>query len=47
MVTINRLCYTPENISNIFSKLAEKDVNVDMISQTSPDKDMSIFPLPH
>ncbi len=38
MVTINRLCYTPENISNIFSKLAEKDVNVDMISQTSPDK---------
>ncbi len=37
MVTINRIPYSPENIYNIFSSLADNEVNIDMISQTSPN----------
>ena len=37
MVTINRLFYSPDNVSEIFSRLASRDVNVDMISQASPN----------
>lgn len=36
MITINNVIYSPKNISYIFGKLADKDVNIDMISQTSP-----------
>lgn len=36
MVTINNVPYTTRNISDIFGRLASQDVNVDMISQTSP-----------
>ncbi|SCG83862.1 aspartokinase II [Proteiniborus sp. DW1] len=36
MVTISRIPYSPENISKIFGKLASQEVNIDMISQTSP-----------
>ena len=36
MVTINNVPYNPQNISLIFERLAEQDINVDMISQTSP-----------
>lgn len=38
MVTINNVPYSPKNISNIFSKLANQEVNIDMISQTPPNK---------
>ncbi len=38
MVTINNVPYSPKNISDIFSKLASQEVNIDMISQTSPNK---------
>ena len=36
MVTLNGIPYNPKNISNIFESLAEKNVNIDMISQSSP-----------
>lgn len=36
MITINNLPYTIEAISEIFNSLAEKDINIDMISQTTP-----------
>lgn len=36
METINQVPYSAENISEIFSRLASQEVNVDMISQTSP-----------
>ncbi|MGF7056624.1 aspartate kinase [Brassicibacter mesophilus] len=36
MVTINNVPYNTQNISLIFEKLADEDINVDMISQTSP-----------
>ena len=38
MVTVNRVPYSTRNISNIFERLAREDVNIDMISQTSPSK---------
>ncbi len=38
MLTLNHVPYSPENISLIFKKLAAKDINIDMISQTPPDK---------
>ena len=37
MVTINRIPYSPDNISNIFSSLSDREINIDMISQTSPN----------
>lgn len=36
MVTINNVPYSAKNISNIFEKMASQNVNIDMISQTSP-----------
>ncbi len=36
MITINDVPYNTINVSNIFEKLASKDINVDMISQTAP-----------
>lgn len=36
MVTINHVPYSPQNIADIFFRLAKEEVNVDMISQTSP-----------
>ncbi|AFS78194.1 aspartate kinase LysC [Gottschalkia acidurici 9a] len=36
MVTLNNIPYNPKNISSIFESLAVKNVNIDMISQTSP-----------
>ena len=36
MITINKVPYTPQNIAWIFGELATRDINVDMISQTSP-----------
>lgn len=39
MVTINNITYSPENISDIFSSLSDREVNIDMISQTSPNDD--------
>lgn len=36
MVTLNGIPYNPKNISNIFESLADKNVNIDMISQSSP-----------
>ncbi|QXM07212.1 aspartate kinase [Crassaminicella indica] len=36
MVTINHVPYDSKNISRIFGNLAEKDINIDMISQTAP-----------
>lgn len=36
MVTISRIPYQAENMAIIFEKLAQEDVNVDMISQTAP-----------
>ena len=36
MITLNKIPYDPKNISRIFESLAEKNVNIDMISQTSP-----------
>lgn len=36
MVTINNVPYRIGGISNIFSKLSERDINIDMISQTAP-----------
>lgn len=36
MITITNVFYTPHNISIIFEKLAMNNVDVDMISQTSP-----------
>ncbi|NLL29471.1 MAG: aspartate kinase [Clostridiales bacterium] len=35
METINKVPYSSENISDIFSRLASQEVNIDMISQTS------------
>ncbi len=37
MLTINQVPYEPENIALIFQKLAARDINIDMISQTPPD----------
>lgn len=36
MVTINNVIYNSQNIAIIFEKLANNNVNVDMISQTAP-----------
>ncbi len=36
MVTISRIPYQAENMAIIFEKLAQENVNVDMISQTAP-----------
>lgn len=36
MVTVNNIPYEVGNVSMIFEKLASKDVNIDMISQTAP-----------
>lgn len=36
MVTLNNIPYNAKNISSIFESLADKNVNIDMISQTSP-----------
>ncbi|MDK2917745.1 MAG: aspartate kinase [Candidatus Petromonas sp.] len=36
MVTVNRIPYKVGNVSMIFEKMASKDVNIDMISQTAP-----------
>jgi len=43
MVTINNLPDESENISRIFTKLAEEEINVDMISQIPmPNKSVSL-----
>lgn len=36
MVTLNNIPYNSNNISKIFCRLADENVNIDMISQTSP-----------
>lgn len=36
MITINNVEYNPKNIASIFERLANYNVNVDMISQTAP-----------
>lgn len=36
MVTINNVLYNTKYICNIFNKLSEMDINIDMISQTAP-----------
>lgn len=36
MITLNNIPYNTKSISNIFESLAERNVNIDMISQTSP-----------
>lgn len=36
MVTLYSVAYNPKNISNVFEKLADKNVNIDMISQSAP-----------
>lgn len=36
MVTISNLEFKVENIAIVFEKLAEANINVDMISQTGP-----------
>lgn len=36
MITINNVPYSPKSISDVFGKLASEEVNIDMISQTSP-----------
>lgn len=36
MVTINNVLYDIKNICYIFNRLAEMDINIDMISQTAP-----------
>ena len=37
MVTINNVIYNSKNVATIFQRLAKNNVNVDMISQTSPN----------
>ncbi|MGM0410885.1 MAG: aspartate kinase [Bacillota bacterium] len=39
MLSVNHIPYKPENISLIFKKLAAKDINIDMISQTPPENE--------
>ena len=34
MITINHFPQTPQGVANLFSKLAEHEINIDMISQT-------------
>lgn len=36
MITVNNILFKSNNIANIFEKVAAENVNVDMISQTSP-----------
>jgi len=36
MITINGIPYSAKVVSGLFEKLAKKDVNIDMISQTAP-----------
>ncbi len=36
MITINTIPYSSKVVSGLFEKLAERDVNIDMISQTAP-----------
>lgn len=36
MVTVNNLLFNSDNIATLFEKVARENVNVDMISQTSP-----------
>lgn len=36
LITINNIPYGENNTANIFTKLAEENVNIDMISQSSP-----------
>ncbi len=38
MITLNRVDYNVKNVSIIFEKLALRDVNIDMISQTAPSR---------
>lgn len=38
MISVNHIPYKPENISLIFQELAAKNINIDMISQTPPEK---------
>lgn len=43
MITLNHVPYGIQNTAQIFEKLANKDINIDMISQTSPkDNHMNI-----
>jgi len=37
MITVNHVPYSAENISDVFGRLAGREVNIDMISQTSPN----------
>lgn len=39
LVTLNNVPYNPKNISHVFEILADKNVNIDMISQSSPSDD--------
>jgi len=36
MITINQVPFDVKNVSLIFEKMAEKEINIDMISQTAP-----------
>lgn len=36
MVTVNNLVFNSDNIATLFEKVAKENINVDMISQTSP-----------
>ncbi|MDF2521512.1 MAG: aspartate kinase, partial [Clostridia bacterium] len=37
MVTVNNVLYNAKNIASIFDKLAKRNINIDMISQTAPN----------
>lgn len=37
MVTVNNVLYNSKNIASIFDKLAKRNINIDMISQTAPN----------
>ena len=49
LVTVNRIPYQPRLITSIFKSLGEENVNIDMISQTSPvNEEVNVsFSIPH
>lgn len=51
LITINRIPYRPQAISDIFEALGKENINIDMISQTAPvngEVDISFtLPLKH
>ena len=46
MISLNNIPHDIELIASIFNSLAQDDINIDMISQTSPQMEWFLYPSP-